>query len=237
MEEKEIYIKITKNGPYLVYGIKKITLKYILCDENGYAVKYKNGTTFEIKMEPQALCRCGKSKDAPYCDGMHVKMFFDGTLNAPLEPILKNAKTYIGPNLILKDNEKYCASARFCDKNCGIWDFIMESDNKIKKELAIEEANACPAGRLIIFDKNGQSYEANLNKSLELLEDNWLKISGPIWVKGGIRIENEDGLSYEIRNRQTICRCGASKNKPFCDGSHVKNKFKAEYKNIKKEGI
>ena len=192
MEDKEIYIKVTKNGPYLVYGIKKITLTSILCDENGYAVKYKDGGFFKIKTEPQSICRCGKSKDAPYCDGTHVKILFDGTLNAPFEPILKNVKTYIGPNLILKDNEKYCASARFCDKNGGIWELVMEND-KIKNNIAINEANACPAGRLMIFDKNGQFYEADLNKSLVLLEDSWLKISGPIWVKGGIRIENEDG--------------------------------------------
>lgn len=231
MKDKEIYIKVTRNGPYLVYGIKKITLKYIISDENGVAFKYDNGKVFEIKTQPQSLCRCGKSKNAPYCDGAHITFKFDGTLNAPFEPILKNAKTYIGPNLVLKDNEIYCAGARFCHQNGDIWNFIMENDEH-KNQIAIDEINACPAGRLIVFNQNGKVCEANLEKTLELLEDNWMKLSGPIWVKGGIRIENEEGISYEIRNRQTICRCGASKNKPFCDGSHIDIKFKAGYERL-----
>ena len=36
----------------------------------------------------------------------------------------------------------------------------------------------------------------------------------------------EDGYRYEVRNRVTLCRCGASKIKPFCDGSHAAIKFK-----------
>ena len=35
-----------------------------------------------------------------------------------------------------------------------------------------------------------------------------------------------DGFAYEVRNRVTLCRCGASKNKPFCDGSHAAIKFR-----------
>ena len=50
-------------------------------------------------------------------------------------------------------------------------------------------------------------------------------MSGPIWVKGGIRIEGADGKSYEIRNRVTLCRCGQSSNKPFCDGTHASMHF------------
>jgi CDGSH-type Zn-finger protein len=37
-----------------------------------------------------------------------------------------------------------------------------------------------------------------------------------------------DGFRYEIRNRVTLCRCGASKNKPFCDGTHAAIKFRDE---------
>ncbi|UCF09264.1 MAG: CDGSH iron-sulfur domain-containing protein, partial [Thermoplasmata archaeon] len=44
---------------------------------------------------------------------------------------------------------------------------------------------------------------------------------GPIWVRGRIPIESADGHIYEIRNRVTLCRCGWSSNKPFCDSSHL----------------
>ncbi|MGZ8637173.1 MAG: CDGSH iron-sulfur domain-containing protein [Actinomycetota bacterium] len=40
------------------------------------------------------------------------------------------------------------------------------------------------------------------------------------WVRGGVPVVSEDGRGYEVRNRQTLCRCGHSANKPFCDGSH-----------------
>jgi CDGSH-type Zn-finger protein len=46
-------------------------------------------------------------------------------------------------------------------------------------------------------------------------------VVGPIMVRGGITIEGADGTVYEKRNRVTLCRCGKSKNKPFCDGSHT----------------
>jgi CDGSH-type Zn-finger protein len=45
---------------------------------------------------------------------------------------------------------------------------------------------------------------------------------GPLWVKGGIPVEAADGFEYEKRNRVTLCRCGRSGHKPFCDGSHLK---------------
>ena len=41
-------------------------------------------------------------------------------------------------------------------------------------------------------------------------------------------IEGADGEAYEARNRVTLCRCGASNNKPFCDGKHVEINFKAD---------
>ena len=43
----------------------------------------------------------------------------------------------------------------------------------------------------------------------------------PLWVRGGVQIVSADGGVYEVRSRVTLCRCGASSNKPFCDGSHA----------------
>ena len=61
-----------------------------------------------------------------------------------------------------------------------------------------------------------------------LIEDPVEDCSGPIWLRGGISLTSADGYQYEVRNRITICRCGASRNKPFCDGSHASLKFKAK---------
>lgn len=219
MQEKEIYIKVMADGPYLVYGMPEITEKIIISDEEGVCIDYADGKFFEVKTEPIALCRCGKTENAPFCDGSHNSGDCDIKETATFDNILDGANTYEGPNLILKDNEKYCALARFCDAYGTIWNLIYsgteEADN-----FCIKEANLCPSGRLLIFDKEGNLLEDELPKSIAILEDVGLKISGPVWVRGGIRIESASGKSYEVRNRQTLCRCGQSKNKPFCDCTH-----------------
>ncbi|HEY2476158.1 MAG TPA: CDGSH iron-sulfur domain-containing protein [Candidatus Cybelea sp.] len=63
--------------------------------------------------------------------------------------------------------------------------------------------------------------EPRLEPSISLIEDPAMKCSGPLWVRGGVRIEGAGGQEFEVRNRVTLCRCGASQNKPFCDGTHA----------------
>lgn len=229
MEENEVYIKVTKDGPYLVYGVKKIAEDIILTDENGVCTGYGEGKTFEIKANPTALCRCGKSKNAPFCDGAHSCEGFDGTETASFEPMDKMSMSFGGPNLNLMDNESLCAYARFCDAKGSIWHLIRTGTQE-DDEQAIKEANLCPSGRLLMFDKDGNVIEDKLPQSIGILEDTGMKISGPLWIKGSIRVESADGKSYEVRNRQTLCRCGKSSNKPFCNGAHAKTNFQAEYK-------
>ena len=57
-----------------------------------------------------------------------------------------------------------------------------------------------------------------MGKTISPVEPDWTVL--PL-----IRVESASGESYEIRNRQALCRCGASSNKPFCDGSHASIKF------------
>ena len=62
--------------------------------------------------------------------------------------------------------------------------------------------------------------------TLNLIEDPAQQCSGGIMVRGGIRVISGKGDSYEVRNRQALCRCGKASNKPFCDGTHASFKFK-----------
>ncbi len=48
---------------------------------------------------------------------------------------------------------------------------------------------------------------------------------GPLFVSGRVPVSRSDGATLETRNRVTLCRCGESKNKPLCDGSHVATGF------------
>ena len=95
--------------------------------------------------------------------------------------------------------------------------------------MFLRQVQNCPAGRLVAVDKaTGKTIEQELPLSVGLIEDPGQGCSGPIWLRGGITLTSADGSRYEVRNNMTVCRCGVSKNKPFCDGSHVSIKFKAK---------
>jgi CDGSH-type Zn-finger protein len=213
-------IKVSKNGPYLIYGGIPIRKLVIIAGSDGTATEWQPGTKYPHQ-NACSLCRCGQSKNKPFCDRTHVKVGFDGTENAGEEAYLKQPKEIEGPTLKLADIEELCASARFCHRSGGIWNLVPESSDPEKKRIAIEEACDCPSGRLIIFDKQaGKIIEPNFAKSIGLIEDPAMGVSGPIWVRGGIPVESASGKTYTVRNSVTLCRCGKSKNKPFCDSSH-----------------
>lgn len=50
--------------------------------------------------------------------------------------------------------------------------------------------------------------------------------NGPLLVRGRVEVRHDDG-TIEVLPRATLCRCGASANKPFCDNSHLRNGFRA----------
>ena len=103
----------------------------------------------------------------------------------------------------------------------GIRKLVAESDSLEARKIAIEEAESCPSGRLVLVDKEtGETLEPEFEPSIVMVHDPKKDCEGPIWVRGGIPIESADGYVYEVRNRVTLCQCGKSENKPFCDGSH-----------------
>jgi CDGSH-type Zn-finger protein len=215
-----VEINVSKDGPYLVSGKVPISEQIIIVDKTGIPVEWGKGKEFPPK-EKCGLCRCGSSQTKPYCDGTHIKINFDGTEEASRAPYLEKAKVIDGPKLKLTDAEDLCASARFCHRAGEIWNLIPKTEDPEAKQIAIEEARDCPSGRLVIWNKETDTpIEPTLEKSIGLIEDPQVECSGPIWVKGGIRITSSDGQPYEIRNRVTLCRCGKSTIKPFCDSSH-----------------
>jgi CDGSH-type Zn-finger protein len=172
--------------------------------------------------EKYALCRCGHSGNKPFCDGTHAKIDFDGTEAEDNDPYGKGADVIHGPSLTLNDNKHLCVHAKFCIRAGGIWKLVKQSESPEAKDIAIEEACNCPSGRLVIRDNvTGEAIDPELEKSIAVVECPSLGEHGPLWVRGGIPIKSVDGRQYEIRNRVTLCRCRKSKNKPFCDGSHL----------------
>jgi CDGSH-type Zn-finger protein len=219
--KKDAKITITKDGPYIVSGGLPIYKQIIGIGKENEPEKWIKGREIPSG-EPCTLCRCGESKNKPFCDGAHGRVGFNGKETAGKKNYDKQARIINGPTLKLKDASVLCAAARFCHRGGGTWGLTQHSDDPNARELAIEEACSCPSGRLVECDrKTGNVYEKKFPLSISLVEDPQNKMSGPIWLKGGIPVESSDGTVYEVRNRQTLCRCGKSKNKPFCDGSHI----------------
>lgn len=213
-------VRVLKNGPYLVSGNVPLVKMTIQCDHGGIPAKWLMGEKLKTS-ENYSLCRCGQSKNKPYCDGTHAQVNFDGAETSDNEPFEKMAKEIDGPALKLKDAEILCASARFCHRGGDIWQVIPKSDEGWAKKNAIENACDCPSGRLVVVDKETDKIiEPTLEKSIGFIEDPAKGVDGPIWIRGGIPVYSAEGKLYELRNRITLCRCGKSTNKPFCDSSH-----------------
>lgn len=220
MKPDSLKITVSKDGPYIVSGEIPMSEQIIIVDEGGVPVEWRTGKKFSPSKKC-SLCRCGRTKNKPFCDGMHTKVNFDGTEAAGQRTYLEQAEVIDGPAVYLTDSKDLCASARFCHRAGEIWNLIPKSDDEEARRIAIEEARDCPSGRLVVWDKKTkEAIEPNLEPSIGLIEDPQMGCSGPIWARGGIPVESADGSTYEIRNRVTLCRCGKSSNKPFCDSSH-----------------
>jgi CDGSH-type Zn-finger protein len=223
MTERKIVV--SKDGPYIVSGGIPLALSRIVPNEEGYSWEWLEEGKFDVG-EVYRLCRCGRSENKPFCDDTHLKTGFDGTETATRQPFSSKAKAYVGPTLELGDAKEFCASARFCHPGGKIW-FLVGLADPAAGELAMREAAHCPSGRLVLRDKErGGELEDELEPSIWVVEDTPLGCSGPVWVRGSVRIESKDGTPYERRNRITLCRCGASNNKPFCNGGHAIIKFR-----------
>ena len=106
----------------------------------------------------------------------------------------------------------------------GIWNLTGQSDIPEARATAIDEACNCPSGRLVQRDlRSGEIVEPVPEKSIVVIEYPAKGEHGPLWVRGGIPVVSADGKPYTVRNRITLCRCGKSRNKPFCDGSHIQS--------------
>lgn len=87
-------------------------------------------------------------------------------------------------------------------------------------EEIIAQIDKCPSGALSYYhNTNIELEEETIKAQLEIMPN------GPLLVYGTIEVKDKDG-NKTLKNKTTaFCRCGHSGNKPFCDGSHVKNEF------------
>jgi CDGSH-type Zn-finger protein len=227
-ENEAMKITVMRDGPYVVTGGVPLSRQVIEADEEGTSREWREAMNYPHRRRYD-LCRCGGSANKPFCDSSHETNGFKSDDHANVNFADLNPEEIEGSVLLLYDAEYLCAFARFCDADGGIWDRAADAADEDSAQSVIEQGAKCPGGRMVVWRKeSAEAAEPALEPSIGIVEDKPNGIGGPVWVRGGIPVVHESGHQYEVRNRVTLCRCGASTHKPFCDGSHASIEFKDE---------
>jgi len=195
------------NGPY-----------YLLHDLTPAAVpnlRRQNGDVC-ANVRGIALCRCGGSRNKPFCDGTHST---NGFRSERLTDGKYDKRTsYRGKRITIHDNRGICAHAGACTDNLQSV-FRMKQEPWIdpdgaKVEEIVATIDKCPSGALS-YSIDGVEHRDQEREPMVTVTDH-----GPYAVRGGVELQGVAFGEGASREHYTLCRCGGSKNKPFCDGTH-----------------
>jgi CDGSH-type Zn-finger protein/truncated hemoglobin YjbI len=198
-------IFVLKDGPYRVVG--------------DVSIKDAEGTVLRTTGS-HCLCRCGGSRNKPFCDATHGLKGFVGTEAADHSVIADRRSSYqAASGITVYDDRGRCAHFGQCTERLpaafrAAAEPFVDPDGASASDIARVVAG-CPSGALAYAVKGDPTpVEQEEACSISPIVD------GPYRVRGPIEIVGADGQAYELRERQTLCRCGQSRNRPFCDGSH-----------------
>ncbi|MCP5104709.1 MAG: hypothetical protein GY950_15095 [bacterium] len=204
--KKKPEIVFTKHSPYMVADLENLF----------------NAKGEKLRVTPvTSLCRCGLSKRKPCCDGSHTATGIDGEKQP--DRVKDKTVAYKGKDITIHDNRGVCSHDRSCVNDLPSvfkrgerrW---IQPDNAGVKDI-IETIEKCPSGAL--------SYSIGHLHCTELKREPAIKVAknGPLEITGGIKLKDDIGSKPQSNEHYTLCRCGGSKNKPFCDGAHLENGF------------
>lgn len=205
MSEKTT-IRVRQDGPYVVTDCQ------VLTSFDG-TVHDSEGTI--------ALCRCGGSKNKPYCDGSHKTNGFSGAKDPNRVP--DRRETYSGSGVAIHDNRGICAHAARCTGGLktvfklGEEPWIDPHGDTV--ERIVSTVQTCPSGALS-YSIDGVEHRDRASAPAVMIAPN-----GPYAVVGGADLLDEPFAEGASREHFTLCRCGHSQNKPFCSGAHWNHQF------------
>lgn len=204
--EKKPKIVFTKTTPYKALYVKNLI--------------NSKGEKLEAR-DMMNLCRCGQAKTKPFCDGSHYATGLD---EVKKEGRLKDRVIdYKGEKITIHDNRAICSHDQSCVNDLpevfqrGKRRWIQPDEASIEK--IIETIKKCPSGALS-YTLNGVHHDTqDREPAIKIAKD------GPLEIVGGIELEDDAGSVPQSPEHYVLCRCGESKNKPFCDGSHIEAGF------------
>lgn len=178
-----------------------------------------------IRISPYThLCRCGRSADKPLCDNSHeIYGFKTGKLTGR-QPDKQDI--YKGKEITIRDNRGVCSHRGHCTDQLpsvfrmGVEPWI-DPDGAPLEEI-IRVIKMCPSGALSYETMGTAVTDWNDEPNTTLVKN------GPLECQGITTFSDEEDSSPETSDHYALCRCGGSKNKPFCDGTHWNNGFTDE---------
>lgn len=224
--DQTVKISVAPDGPYIVSGDVAVVRKTQISSEHGEPMTWQtNETIRESDGGTFALCRCGESSNKPYCDGSHHVAGFVGTETAATDTFEDRKVIHEGSTgIVIKRDYSICAESGYCGHRlANIQKLAKETDNSIVRAQVMAMIERCPSGSYTYsLDENSADIEPDMPVQIAVTTEMTSEgpIAGPLWVTGNIPVERADGQPMETRNRVTLCRCGQSKNKPLCDGTH-----------------
>ena len=196
-----------RNGPYLVEGLGRL--------------RNSRGEELPVR-ERMWLCRCGGSQNKPFCDGTHAKIGFRDRRET--RKAISRRKAYVGREITILDNRAVCAHAGHCTEGLRA---VFKSGKKpwidpdgASPEKVIEAVLRCPSGALAYSIGGVEFGDQEREPTITVSKD------GPYHVTGGLVLAHPTGLQPPSGEHYALCRCGCSKNKPFCDGTHWDVEFR-----------
>jgi len=202
MNEQQVHITPATDGPFLVEGASAIT-------------RLRDGATVEMPARA-ALCRCGGSNNKPFCDGTHARNGFTSAKDPERLPDRRD--DYSTGNLTIHDNRGLCAHAGVCTDNLAAV-FRLGTEPWIDPEGATAEEivaviERCPSGALSYSIDGEEHRDRGGSTALAFVP------GGPYVVSGDVDLGDTELPDGATTDHVTLCRCGASQNKPFCSGKH-----------------
>ena len=188
------------DGPYLVGDLENFS--------------NRNGA---VSSQPKmALCRCGKSANKPFCDGSHKAAGFS---SAKEQDRLEDKRSdYKGETITIHDNRAICSHAGRCtDGLPSVFRLRQEpfvDPSGSTQDEIIAAIRKCPSGALSYSIDGVEQVTGDDAPAIFIAPD------GPYVVTGGPNLVGTPFGEGASRKIFTLCRCGQSKNKPFCDGTH-----------------
>jgi CDGSH-type Zn-finger protein/truncated hemoglobin YjbI/ferredoxin len=197
------------DGPYLFTNVHRL----------------RNWLGVDTPTMPQmALCRCGQSASKPLCDGTHADIGFTDAKDPNRVP--DRLDTYVGVQVTVRDNRGTCAHSGFCSDRVPTV-FRREADAFVapsggRMDEIIRAVQGCPSGALgLAADQHEAHPTVDLDRepAVEVSKDGPYRITGgiPLLDARSEPVPRNAGASLE---HYSLCRCGQSRNKPFCSGMH-----------------